>query len=259
MLQLTDENYYSTEADKDYMSASQFKSFRKCEAETMAELKGLYTPPDSRALIVGGYMDALWDEEELDTYKFLHHKDLYTKTGAKRADIQAADNAFRRAASDPVFCQYMDGQKQKIVTGEIEGVPFKGKLDSYIEDEAIVDLKYMKDMNPVWNGSEKVTFIDAFGYDLQLAIYRELIKQETGVILPTFIACITKQDEPEIRIIEVPDWKCNSALEIVKHFAPLYQEIKEGLRVPKRCEKCDYCRSTYKIEKPISYEDLLIA
>ena len=40
MLQLNEENYFSHEAEVQYFSASQVKSFKKCEAATMAELMG---------------------------------------------------------------------------------------------------------------------------------------------------------------------------------------------------------------------------
>lgn len=39
---LTSENYFSAENNMKYMGSSQFKSFMKCEAGTMAELKGEY-------------------------------------------------------------------------------------------------------------------------------------------------------------------------------------------------------------------------
>lgn len=39
LLQLNDENYYSQEADMQYMSVSQYKAFRKCEAAALAKLK----------------------------------------------------------------------------------------------------------------------------------------------------------------------------------------------------------------------------
>lgn len=45
-MELTAENYYSPEANAEYMSVSQFKSFAgtdgklACEAEAMAELRG---------------------------------------------------------------------------------------------------------------------------------------------------------------------------------------------------------------------------
>jgi hypothetical protein len=41
------------------MSVSQFKNFMKCEAATMAELNGVYTPERGRALLLGSYVDEM--------------------------------------------------------------------------------------------------------------------------------------------------------------------------------------------------------
>ena len=49
-LKLTEANYYSDEANWAYMSASQVKAFRKCEAAAMAELRGEWGRKDTLAL-----------------------------------------------------------------------------------------------------------------------------------------------------------------------------------------------------------------
>lgn len=38
MLEITQENYFSKEMDLEYMSVSQYKSFRECESKTLAVL-----------------------------------------------------------------------------------------------------------------------------------------------------------------------------------------------------------------------------
>ena len=47
---VTSENYYAPETNMAYMGSSQFKSFQRCEAATLAELRGclLYTSPSPR-------------------------------------------------------------------------------------------------------------------------------------------------------------------------------------------------------------------
>ena len=55
---LTNENYYSPESNMEYMSVSQYKQFKRCEAATMAELRGEWQQPKSTALLVGSYVDA---------------------------------------------------------------------------------------------------------------------------------------------------------------------------------------------------------
>ena len=44
---VTSENYYAPETNMAYMGSSQFKSFQRCEAATLAELRvsGLHPPP----------------------------------------------------------------------------------------------------------------------------------------------------------------------------------------------------------------------
>lgn len=55
---LTNENYFSSENNRKYMSASQFKSFMKCEAETLAEIEGKYQREVTDALLIGSFVDA---------------------------------------------------------------------------------------------------------------------------------------------------------------------------------------------------------
>lgn len=72
-MNLDHENYYGPEANKAYMSKSQFGSWQECEAATLAELNGEYIPEKSTAVLVGGYIDAALDSpEELEKFKTEH-------------------------------------------------------------------------------------------------------------------------------------------------------------------------------------------
>ena len=55
-MKLTADNYFSQEAQMEYMSASQFKAFDKCEAAALAEIKGEYIREKTTALMVGSYV-----------------------------------------------------------------------------------------------------------------------------------------------------------------------------------------------------------
>lgn len=48
---LTNENYFSKEADMEYMSVSQFKAFEQCEAAALASVKGEWERPKTTALL----------------------------------------------------------------------------------------------------------------------------------------------------------------------------------------------------------------
>ena len=87
------------------------------------------------------------------------------------------------------------------MTGEIDGVPVKIKMDSYHPDRAIVDLKIMRDFQPVWvDGKGKLPFAEAWGYDIQGAIYRAV----EGNSLPFILAAATKEKVPDIALISIP-------------------------------------------------------
>lgn len=255
-IELTNENYFSPEAMRDYWSCSQFKSFIKCEAEAMASMNGLLPERKTKALMIGSYVDAYFSGE-LDEFTANHPEIFNSRTGELKADFKQAEALILRAERDETFMEFMGGKPQEIMIGEIFGESFKIKMDSYFPGDKIVDLKCMKDMSPVWKDGERKTFIDAWGYDLQGFIYQQVVKFVTGKELPFYLAVITKEEHPDIAIIHIPQWKLNSAGEIIKHYLPLFSDVKSGNVEPRRCGKCGFCRDTKKIDRVIEYEDLL--
>lgn len=270
---LNQANYYSKEADMEYMSASQFKNFKRCEAAAMAELRDEYAQNESTALLVGGYVDAHF-EGTLDVYR-AQHPEIFKKDGTLKSDFVKADEIIARAERDELFMLLMSGKKQVIVTGKIAGVPFKGKIDSLLDADAcremvrrfpetapvvgfgdgmIVDLKCMKDMHRVWSDDEHsyVSFVDAWGYDYQGAIYQKL----EGHALPFVLAVTTKETEPNLEAISLSGDDLDLALSDVDELAPRYAAIKRGEIEPERCEKCPYCIATKKLHRIIDLTEL---
>lgn len=256
-MQLTSSNYFSHEANMAYMSVSQFKSFSACPAAAMAELNGEYTRDTTPALLVGSYVDAYF-EGTLDLFREQHHE-LFTKGGELKSDYRRAENIIARIEQDPMMMKYLSGQKQVIMTGEIEGIPFKIKIDSYHKGAAIVDLKIMRDFENVWKpGQGKLNFAEAWGYDLQGAVYQEIERQNSGgAALPFILACATKEPTTDLALISIPQYKLDAALAIVKALAPQYNDIKHGIVPPTRCEKCDYCKQTKVISRVIDLDEFV--
>ena len=272
---LTTENYYSREANMEYMSVSQFKRFSSCPAAALAELRGEYTPAASPAMLVGGYVDA-WFSGELPLFQS-QHPELFKRDGTLKAEYLKAQDIIARMEADGLFSLLMGGAKQVIVTGEIAGVPFKGKLDSLLDAAAcreivrrfpeteavlgalprgaIVDQKVMRDLGPVWSQEEgrKLPFVEAYGYDIQGAVYRAL----EGHNLPVVLAVGTKENEPDLAALSVSDADLTSALYQVEDRAPYYQKIKLGKIKPRRCERCDYCRRTRRLTSILDYRELV--
>ena len=83
-MKLNEDNYFSLEANKEYWSVSQFKSFNECSARAVAELDGEYVRPKSEALLLGGYVDAYFTGS-IDLYEQENPEILNSRTGALKA------------------------------------------------------------------------------------------------------------------------------------------------------------------------------
>ncbi len=251
---LNNKNYFSIENQNKYMSVSQFKTFEKCPALALAELKAEYQRPMTKDLLVGSYVDAYF-EGSLGEF-ISKHPELFTRTGELKAEYRQAEDIIKRIQRDKMFMEYMSGDKQVIYTGEINGVAIKIKVDSMHKDK-IVDLKIMRDFKPIYVAGEgKQSFIEAWGYDLQGAVYQEIVRQNTGLKLPFYIAGATKEKTTDIRIFAVPQELLDFELSRFAEKVMYYDGIKKGLFEAERCEKCDYCKETRVLTNVMDLEEL---
>ena len=272
-LKLTAENYYSPEANMEYMSASQFKSFYRCEAAAMAELRGEWNRKETTALLVGSYVDAFFSGE-LEQFK-AEHPEIFKKDGTLKADFEKAQSICERLDRDRLSHLLLSGNHQVIKTGKIAGVWYKAKFDSLLSAKkvneictefpevsvlvpfggpVIADLKIMRDFEPIWdeNAGERVTFIEYWGYDIQGAIYQALDKR----CAPFVIVGGTKEAETDIGAFYIPDEDLSFALSEVEAFSPRYAAIKRGEIEPNGCGKCAYCRSTKRLSSIKHYKQI---
>ena len=251
-MKLTDENYYSRKASMEYMSVSQFKDFEKCEAMAMAKLRGEYITPESKALLLGSYVDEMLTGTAQSINEFIeeNRSNLFKKNGEPYADIAAAKETVEKIKKQPLMMEHLSGEHQVIMTGEIAGVPFKIKMDSYHPDKMIVDLKYMASLRSPNLFEPMVRY---WGYDIQGAVYQEIVRQNTGKRLPFYLNIATKEKPAHLTIAEIKQYDLDEMLEKVIKNAPRYQAIKNGIIEPERCEdyNCDYCTETYIITEPI--------
>lgn len=250
-MKLTADNYFSQEAQMEYMSASQFKEFDKCEAAALAEIKGEYVREKTTALMVGSYVGAYFSDE-MEQFR-IENPDIFKRNGTLKSEYVQADEIIQRIERDDMFRRYMSGKHQVIMTGDICGVPVKIKMDSYHPGRAIVDLKIMRDFQDVWvDGRGKLTFVEAFGYDIQGAMYRAI----EGNNLPFIIAAATKERVPDIAIISIPDDVLDASMDYISSKIRRFADIKSGTIEPERCGRCDYCKETKKLDCIIDYRDL---
>ena len=263
LLKLNNRNYYSQDANLEYLSVSQYKDFcgslgkRGCEAHALAKLKGEWQEEQTPAMLIGSYVDSYF-EGSLEEFKE-NHPEIYLKNGNLKSDFIKAEEIIRRAEKDKYFMMYMSGQKQVITTAELFGVKWKIKMDSYIENNGIIDLKVVKDLHErFWVKDFGFTnFIEYWGYDFQLAIYQKVVEINTGKKLPCYIAGIDKGKHPDLAVIYISQNQLDAALMGIENNVRRIHAIKNGEIEPDRCEICDYCKETRILHHPIRTGDLI--
>jgi len=194
---LTQENYYSPEADMEYMSCSQYQAFSECEAKKLAELQGRWVSEPSEAFLVGNYFHSYFESKEAHEKfcqenfdKIFKTKEVTIKKATKTtpaiketvitgkySPFEKADKMIKTVENDPLMQQFleMQGENEIFMTGEIFGTKWRMKMDKYIPDlRFIIDYKTVANIwetsyNPV--KKERQTFVEAYGYMFRAAIY----------------------------------------------------------------------------------------
>ncbi len=269
---LTAENYYSQEANEKFVSVSQYKDFygtpdkRGCESMALAKMRGEWETPMTTALMVGSYVDAYF-EGTLPTFA-AQHPEIYSSRGKTagqlKSEYRQASIMIDRASKDDLFMKYMEGEKQVIMTGEIEGVPVKIKIDS-TDGRRITDLKTVKSINETFfikDSGERVSFVEKWNYDLQAAVYQEIYRQNTGDLLPFYICAISKDKtdnipHPRIAVIELQPMLIQERLTEVKHNINHIQDLKNGVMDPIPCGVCDWCADNLPLDTVVTSDQLM--
>ena len=273
------DNYYDV---KDVLSASTIKSFEVCEAAALAAYKGEFVRPSTTALLVGGFIDSALDsDEELERFKANHPEIVNSRTGQLKSDFSRAEEVVNRCKSDLLFrsltCDVPQDGHQYIVLGTIgvtsagETIPCKGKLDFLLmpdyllhlaeifpvwadyfkscasEGGLIVDLKSAANTDEAWSDADgcRIPWAQAWHYDRQLAVYRELYRQRTGLTLPVMVLVATKETSPSLLPLTIDPGTLDEGLSDAVALAPRAWELMQSSdTTPHRCEKCAWCRAT---------------
>ncbi len=243
-MKLNQDNYYSEKANKQYFSVSQYKDFMKCEAMAMAKISGSYKPEVTKALLTGSFVDSYF-EGTLEQF-IKENPAVFTRKQELKSEFRKANEIIARIRNDELFMRFMSGEKQRIMTFELFGVPWKMKMDSYLPDICITDLKVVANFRtlPLWR------------YDLQGAVYQKGTELVTGVRLPFYLAVATKERIIDLDVFQIPQPTLDMALHEIEDNMIRFAEVKEGIVEPHYCGRCDYCKSIKKA-KIRSYNELL--
>ena len=274
-MQITESNYFSLEVANKYIDVSTFKDFvgmpakKGCECRAMARLKGEFEEEKSQALLMGSLVDEmlLGTNESLEKF-MVENPQLYSSRGATKgllkAEYQRANQMVARAKQDEKFMRYLYGEHQKIMTGTIFGVDWRIKIDNYIENKAIVDLKTAESIRKSYYSTEKgrTNLIVYYDYILQAAIYQEIVFQNTGKRLPFYFAILSKEPITDLEVVCIDNETLHERIygnEFNSGIADQVQNIRlimNGEIEPIECGICDYCLPRKKIVKAIHFTEL---
>lgn len=244
-MNLTAENYHTTQANEQYLSVSFLKGLEDCPARTFAIQNGEYDKEQTTAMLVGSYLHAAFEsQEEFDKVVEENESKIKTKAGKKRAEFKQADVMIDTLKQDDFAMYMLDGEKEVILTGELYGLPFKIKVDNLnVERKMFSDIKTTADLHKrIYSRfyGDYVNWVFGYGYVLQMLVYREIIAQNYGEKFDPHIVAITKENPPNKAIITIDE----------SHFEPEYRHLEQMIEnykqmdEPRRCERCEYCRQT---------------
>ena len=145
---LTQENYFSKEANQEYISVSQFKAFAECEAQALHNIE--IGGENEKAAFLEGKLFENWVAGDRALF-MAQHPEMISTRGATAGQLKAEFNKVIKAAERFLEQDFFKDiinkcEKQVILTGKIEGVKVKCELDLFDrETNSIYDIKYMKD------------------------------------------------------------------------------------------------------------------
>lgn len=252
---LNSENYFSKEADKEYLSVSQWKLFYECEAKALATIEGQENATFKDAFLEGQLFEAIvCGNKALFIAK---HPELISSRGATagqlKSDYIKVLNAAEKFNSQSFFTNIVQKcDKQVILTGQICDINVKCAIDLFDrETNSIYDIKCMKDFKEQWNSEEKayMPWYYTYGYVLQLAVYREIVRQNFGEPKEIGLLAATKEISPDVQAISFSNELLDLELENFKMYLKRYDKIKKGLLKPDKCNCCDYCKRIKNIQE----------
>lgn len=257
-MELNRKNYFSREAESIYLGSSSLKGWRDCEAKQLAKFKGEYQEPENSNFLLGNYVHS-WSSGDLQEF-MAENPSLFKKDGTLYAKYEIGDKMIETLKSDPLIEKYRQGEKEKIFTGEIAGAKFKIMIDVLnIQKGYFADIKTTRDIrgkNWIERLGRKGSFVEAYDYELQFAIYAEILRQNIGGDwLDSYILAVSKDEIPDKEIIYMGTEFIEEKLEDVSLLVPRIMEVKNGSE-PISCGNCEYCRSVRKITKPIHYKNI---
>ena len=260
---LTQANYFSKDAERDFMSRSQYKGYLECEAKQEAKLRGEWDDGTNIAFEVGNYVHSWCQGTQREFVS--SHPNMFKRDLSLKAEYILADKMIECLKGDDFVLYCLEGSKEKIITFEMFGCWWKVMLDVQNNDRRrIVDLKTTRSITEkVWDEEtrKKVSFVEAYNYPLQSCLYTEgeriAMGREPGDYSEFLIVAVSKEKTPDKAIINMTDnERLVKELAEVEVNMPRILAVKSGEVDPIFCGQCDYCKSVKQLSGAIHYSEL---
>ncbi len=239
-----------------------------CEASTLDKLKNnTLANENDKALVIGNWVhSALESDEAHEKFKKQHPEAISSKgktKGQLKSDYKIADLIIDRVRNDDFFKFIYQGQRESIVTGELFGIQWKGKIDCLdVEKGRFYDFKTCKDLlGMIWSPRHggRVLWTIAYGYVLQMSIYKHLLEQKYHKNFDPYIIACSKTDPVGLKVIDLSEEYGRFQLEdeYVENNIKHVLAVEHGEIAPTMCDKCDWCREHQRGEQVTTLDELM--
>lgn len=230
--------FESKEAHLDFIHDNQESIYKKATKKQFTDYLDRFEVEYKKSSTVGD-LETQVKEHAAHWNTEVPHGDIYS-------DFVIAEQMIKRIEKDEFFQFLWQGEKETVVTGELFGVKWKGKIDLLnVEEGYFVDLKTSRGFDQrYWSADRRqyVSFVEAFGYVIQIGIYEKLLEMEYGKPFTGYIYAVSKETPSNIEAIAIEDHDKEIELQMVKQNIDRLEKVKTGQEAPTSCGKCEYCR-----------------
>lgn len=279
---LSKTNYYSDKMNQLFWSNSLYQQFIKCEAKALHDLEYPVERAPAVPLLVGNYVHSFEESKQahesfVNFYSNFEQVDedgnteildlLHSGKKKKRllAPFQVAENMINRLENDKLFQYFYNDEnckKESIVTGNLFGATWKGKIDSLnVTKGYFCDIKTVDDLNKKhWSVAEHkyVSFFKDRHYATQMGMYKIMLQIMYHKPFSCYVFAVDKTQGNGLVGIEVPFDEMQEAVLGVGTNFPHVLQVKNHEIEPQRCEHCEYCKSTHQLTGFINDPEELI-
>jgi len=254
---LNEEDYHSSTG---FLSNSFIGDFTKCEYSAITKYAIKEESAFNPNFATGHLVEAeIFEGEEGRTKMLERYKDnVFGKTGKPykwTGDSRELAQSVTRHKKLVDLFRSEGSIYHKVITFELHGFKWRGEIDYLnLNKNTEVDLKTTKDIfGKTWNEDtrRKETFIDAWNYHRQRALYQEGIKQEYDQLVQPRILAVCKKSKA-VRMFKFNDQdRLIHELKILMSVTDRIKQVIDGEEVPQQCQVCPLCVESENVNKEI--------